>query len=109
MNRNLSRILAQTPQGKVYYCARRAKASLYFKGRWFDFERGGLSGFRTDLARLLQDKPFMERLIEETTEKALRAGESPENLPSLEDLEEMLDLVDIALLALVAEPISGKA
>lgn len=109
MKSTLSRILASTLQGKVFYCPCRGKTMMYFKVQWFEFERGGLLDFRKGLARLLLDKPFTKRLIDEISANAAGIGKSPDCLPSLEDLTEMLDLVDTALLVLEAQEIVGKA
>lgn len=109
IDRKISSTLAQSPQGRAYYCACKDGVNLCFKERWFQFDRGEFTGFRQCLSRLIVNKPLMARLVEEAATESLRRGGSPEGLPSEEDLGEMLGLVDAALLVLEAQEIARSA
>lgn len=69
MNSRFSRILAESQQGRVYYCAYRDRMTMCFKERWFAFNRGSLADFRTELASLLKDSPLIESLLAEAFKK----------------------------------------
>ncbi len=104
-----SSLLARSGQGEAHYCVCRDRVNLRFKGRWFRFEAGNLSGFRQVLGRLLGEEPLVHRLIDEARTHASERGQSPACLPTVGDLHEMLALVDTALLVLEAQEIIRRA